>query len=298
MILILFRLLARLPLRTLQSIGRLGGRLIFALPGRYRDRLKFNVRQAGYHDPGFAWRAAAETGAMIMELPKIWLRTQECLALVHDDHKSLIANARSAGRPILFLTPHLGCFEITGRYGAEGAKFTVMFRPPRKQSLVPLMDAARSGSGITAVPANIKGVRAFLRALKNGESVGMLPDQVPREGDGVWAPFFGKQAFSVTLPGKLARATNPLIIVTACERLPKGQGWRMHFNEVLDPVPEDPVEQAALFNREMEKMIRKFPEQYLWGYYRYKRPSSAPPPPPDPPAEPASAAGTDTPGHG
>lgn len=282
MILFLFKLLSRLPLRTLQAIGRVGGLLVYALPGRYRERLQANARQAGYPDPAFARRAAAETGAMIMELPRIWLRTEECIKLIHDDHKELIADARAQGRPILFLTPHLGSFEISGRYGAIGHKFTVMFRPPRKQSLAPLMEAARAGSGITAVPANMKGVRAFLKALKSGETVGMLPDQVPREGDGVWAPFFGKQAYTVTLPGKLAVATRPLIIVSACERLPKGQGWRMHFIPVTDPVPEDPVEQATLFNRVMEQMIRRFPEQYLWGYYRYKRPKTAPEPPPDP----------------
>lgn len=291
MILILFRLLACLPLRVLQGIGRLAGLFVYALPGRYRDRLRDHARQAGYPDPAFARRAAAHTGAMIMELPKIWLRTPQCLALVQDDHTALIANARPAGRPILYLTPHLGCFEIAGRYGAVGAKFTVMFRPPRSQALLPLMDAARAGSGITAVPANIKGVRAFLRALKSGESVGMLPDQVPREGDGVWAPFFGRQALTVTLPGKLALATDPLIIVVAAERLPKGQGWRMHYNQVTQPVPEDPVEQATLFNREMEAMIRKFPDQYLWSYNRYKRPKTVPAPPPDPEQTSSSPSG-------
>ena len=282
MILLLFKILSRLPLGVLQSIGRLGGRLVYALPGRYRERLRANARQAGYPDAAFARRAAAETGAMIMELPRIWLRTDECLKQVQDDHKELIANARAEGRPILFLTPHLGCFEISGRYGAVGHAFTVMFRPPRNEMLGPLMQAAREGSGITAVPANMKGVRAFLRALKNGETVGMLPDQVPREGDGVWAPFFGKQAYTVTLPGKLALATHPLIIATACERLPNGQGWRMHYIEVKEPISEDPVEQATLFNKVMEELIRRFPEQYLWGYHRYKRPKTAPEPPPDP----------------
>ena len=107
----------------------------------------------------------------------------------------------------------------------------------------------------------------------------MLPDQVPREGDGVWAPFFGRQAWTVTLPGKLANMTNAIVIVAACERLPKGQGWRMHYLRAPDVLPTDAREQATLFNEMMQTLIARFPTQYLWGYYRYKRPKDAPPPP-------------------
>jgi len=279
MILFVFQVLSLFPLRLLQFIGRIGGMLIYALPGRYHDRLKANARQAGYADSSFAWKAAAQTGAMIMELPKIWFQPEKCLRLIQDEHQEILITAKQHKQPILFLTPHLGSFEITARYGATFQPLTVMFRPPRQAFLVPVIEATRARSGINAVPANMSGVRAFLKALRNGESVGMLPDQVPREGDGVWAPFFGKPAWSVTLPGKLASLTNPLIIIAACERLPKGKGWKMHYIQVQDPLPEDPAAQAALFNRLMEEMIRKFPQQYLWGYHRYKRPSTAPEPP-------------------
>lgn len=107
----------------------------------------------------------------------------------------------------------------------------------------------------------------------------MLPDQVPREGEGVWAPFFGREAFTVTLPGKLAAMTQAVVVVAACQRLPNGQGWRMHYERVPEPLPDDARQQATLFNRTMESLIAKFPEQYLWGYHRYKRPHHAPLPP-------------------
>ena len=281
MILFLFRLLSRIPLRWLQAIGRIGGRLVYALPGRYRERLQANARQAGYGDPAFARRAAAQTGAMVMELPWVWLRTQESLKKIIDDNESLLDDAFASGRGVLILTPHLGGFEISGRHAAYGRDFTVMFRPPRKAALEPLVQVARQHVSMRAVPANLQGVRAFLKALRAGHGVGMLPDQVPREGDGVWAPFFGRQALTVTLPGKLAAATNPIVIMAACERLPKGQGWRMHYIQVDEPVPTDTVAQATFFNQLMEQMIRRFPEQYLWGYHRYKRPSHAPEPPAD-----------------
>ena len=277
--LILFRLLSCLPLGVLQSFGRLGGKLVFAWPGRYRERLLANVRQAGYTDPSFAWEAAAQTGAMIMELPRIWLKTEKCLALIQDNEGLLVEQIKQDGRGLLFLTPHLGCFEMAARYGATHFPVTVMYRPPRKAFLAPLMEAARNGAGVTAVPANLQGVKEFLKALKRKKTVGMLPDQVPREGEGVWAPFFGREAYTVTLPGKLASMTNAIVIVVACERLPKGQGWRMHYLRAPEHLPEDPRSQAQLFNEMMQTLITRFPTQYLWGYHRYKRPKQAPPPP-------------------
>jgi len=279
MLLTLFRLLSLLPLRVLQAIGRIVGRLVFAMPGRYRDRLIANARQAGYTDPAFARRAAAQTGAMVMELPRVWLKNQASLAQVISDDESILKQALSEARGILFLTPHLGCFEVSARHVARYQPLTVMFRPPRQAFLAPLLQAARNASGVKAVPASRQGVKAFLKALKNHEAVGMLPDQVPRDGDGVWAPFFGRQAWTVTLPGKLAKLTNAIVIVAACERLPRGQGWRMHYLRAPDLLPDDPREQAMLFNRMMQTLIARFPEQYLWSYHRYKRPQDVPLPP-------------------
>lgn len=279
MLLFLFRVLSMLPLSALQAIGRFGGRLVFAMPGRYRDRLIANARQAGYDDPAFFREAAAQTGAMIMELPRVWLKNKQCLQQVVDEQDHIVLQAIESGRPILYLTPHLGSFEMSARHRAKDRPMTVMFRPPRKDFLAPLMEVARNTAGVTAVPANRQGVREFLKTLKRGQAVGMLPDQVPREGDGVWAPFFGREAWTVTLPGKLATMTNAVVIVAACERLPKGQGWRMHYLRAPDALPTDAREQATLFNAMMQTLIARFPTQYLWGYYRYKRPKQAPPPP-------------------
>lgn len=279
MIHLLLRLLSLLPLSTLQTVGRLIGRLVFALPGRYRERLIANAKQAGYTDLSFCRRAAAETGATFLELPKIWFQTDHCLAKVIDDHASVLLEARASGRGILYLTPHLGSFEMSARYGAQYTPLTVMFREPRKKFLRPIIGIMRNAAGVTAVPADTTGVRRFLKALKQHKAVGMLPDQVPRQGEGTWAPFFGREAFTVTLPGKLAQMTDAIVIVAACERLPKGRGWRMHYRRVADTLPQTAREQAILFNDIMQDLIRQFPTQYLWGYYRYKIPKGASPPP-------------------
>jgi KDO2-lipid IV(A) lauroyltransferase len=279
MLLALFRLLSHLPLRSLHMLGHALGRLVYAMPGKYRERLQSNARQAGYDSPAFFRQAAGQAGAMILELAWVWFKPAQSLARLQSPEECILDQARQERRGILFLTPHLGSFELSARHGAHEHPLTVMFRPPRKAILAPVLEVARNASGVTAVPASRQGVRAFLKALRDRQAVGMLPDQVPREGDGVWAPFFGVPAWTVTLPGKLASMTGAIVILAACERLPRGQGWRMHYLRAPEPLPEDPTEQARVFNELMQSLIQRFPQQYLWGYHRYKRPKHAPDPP-------------------
>lgn len=191
MLLALFRVIALLPLPVLHALGRCLGRLIYAFPGRYRQRLRANAAQAGYPEPSFARRAAAQTGAMMMEMPKVWFRPAQSLAKTSSDTFHVVEQALAENRGALFLTPHLGCFEITPRYVAvtRQTPMTIMFRPPRIGIFAPLLDTARNTAGLKAVPANMQGVREFVRTLRRGGTVGLLPDQAPGEGEGVWAPF-------------------------------------------------------------------------------------------------------------
>ena len=221
---------------------------------------------------------------MVLETPKVWLRAAECVERVDAENEAVVREALDEGRGILYLTPHLGCFEVTARYMVKYGPITVMYRPPRYEALEPAMEKARNISGLRAVPATTQGVREFVRALKRGEAVGMLPDQVPASGDGVWAPFFGRPALTMTLAGRLARQTGVAVVLVAGERLPRGKGWRMHFLRLPEPLPQDPEALATLVNQSMETLIRRFPEQYIWSYNRYKAPSDAPPRPETPTA--------------
>ncbi|CAM3686244.1 lysophospholipid acyltransferase family protein [Bordetella bronchialis] len=295
----LFHLLARLPLSMLHGMGRFLGTLAYCWPGKYRQRLRANAAQAGYRDSGFAREAAAQAGAMILEMPKVWFQTDRCLARLYSDDDAVVEAAVAEKRGVIVMTPHLGCFEITARHVARWLPLTVMFRPPRQSALAPLLEAARNTSAIRAVPATTKGVREFVRALRRGEAVGMLPDQAPKEGEGVWAPFFGRMAYTVTLPGRLAFPNDVPVLLTAAERLPRGRGWRIHYVRVPGPLPDSAEAQAALFNAAMETLIRRFPQQYLWSYNRYKTPRGAPPAPDATPAAPhATAPDAGPPGAG
>ncbi len=271
------QLFAALPLPVAHAAGRILGRLVYTLPGRYRQHLQKNAAQAGFSEPAFARRAAGETGAMMTELARVWYRSQASLDQVICDDWTIIQQALTEGRGLIMLTPHLGCFELAARYAAERIALTIMFRPHRKAQLRHLLEMVRETSNLKAVPATSQGVRCFVRALRQGETVGLLPDHAPK-GDGVWAPFFGRPAYTMTLPCKLAAQTGAPLIIAAGERLPGGRGWRMHVKRLAGPLPQTAEAQAAWINAEMEEMIRRFPQQYLWGYNRFKVPSGAPAP--------------------
>ncbi len=116
------------------------------------------------------------------------------------------------------------------------------------------------------------GVRVLARSLKNGEPVGVLPDQVPQQGEGVWAPFFGRAAYTMTLPAKLARMGKSPVLLVYAERLSKGRGFRLRFSRFEGSLDGSAAEQAASINRAMEQLIAQCPAQYYWSYNRYKQP--------------------------
>lgn len=277
----LLRWFAGLPLGFLHLLGSLLGWLGYALSGNYRRRMVENAAQAGLDR--LAWRPAiASAGRMVMELPKLWLRPADrsVLGRVRFDGEALLVRALESGRGVLLLTPHMGCFEITAQAIAErwGAQqpITVLYRPARQAWLRRLEETARDRPHLQAVPATLSGVRQMIRALRRGEMVGLLPDQVPPDGMGVWAPFFGKPAYTMTLAARLAQQTGAAVLLTWGERLPHGAGYVQRFFDFPGPLPDDPTAAAGAVNRAMEQLILQCPGQYLWGYNRYKAPRQPP----------------------
>ena len=222
--------------------------------------------------------AVGQAGRLVAELPRLWLGKPVAVQWSGAEH---IDAALVRGRGVVFLTPHLGCFEITAqayasRYGQTQEPMTVLFRVPRQSWLRELVATARSRPGLRTAPTTLSGVKQMIKALRLGQSVGLLPDQVPPLGMGVWVPFFGQDAYTMTLSARLVQQTGATVLVAWGERLAWGQGFRVHVQPLLMPVdtgfPGEAKEAASLINRAMEAVIRQCPQQYLWGYARYKQP--------------------------
>ena len=276
--LILARWLSTWPLWLLHALGAGLGWLTYALSPSYRSRLRANAALAGV---SAADRRASvgEAGRLVGELPRLWLRPADkpIADPVRWDGEDVLQGLLDRGKGLVLLTPHLGSFEVSAQAYAErfGARqpITVLYRPARKKTLRELEETARARPALATAPATLAGVRQMMRALKRGETVGLLPDQVPPEGMGVWVPFFGQPAYTMTLAARLVQQTGAAVGLLCTERLPGGAGYVVHAQALPEPLPERGDEASALIiNRAMEAVIRQCPRQYLWGYHRYMQP--------------------------
>lgn len=270
----LLLLLSKLPLRWLHAIGAACGWLVFRVSNTYRTRLESHAQLASI-SPEALKRSIAEAGKMIWELPKLWFGQGVAITWDGLEH---IEQAHAQGKGIVFLTPHLGCFEITAQayahqFAHTGRELTVLYRPAKKAWMADIVASARLRPGLQVAPATLAGVKTLVKALRNGQALGILPDQVPPAGLGVWAPFFGQPAYTMTLPAKLVAQTGARLMLAWGERLPRGAGYRIHVQAFESPLPDDAVAASTMINQAMERLIKECPEQYLWGYARYKSPA-------------------------
>lgn len=271
---LIFRLLSHLPLSWLHRLGAAAGWASWLLSPRYRRNLRENMLLAlGERGMRRARAAAiAHAGRQSLELPKIWLRPLDEVAgrVVEVSGRELIDAAARAGRGILYLTPHLGCFEITAQYLSRLAPITVLYRPPKQAWLQTMIETGRARAQLYIAPADLSGVRKLLKALKRGEAVGMLSDQAPKRGEGRWLDFFGRPAYTMTLAARLSESGATLLMIWA-ERLPGGAGYHVRLCAPSPPIEGSLEARALLINHAVERLILECPEQYLWGYNRYKR---------------------------
>jgi Kdo2-lipid IVA lauroyltransferase/acyltransferase len=271
----LVKLYANLPLSWVRMLGRLLGWAIYGLDARYRARIKSNLAIAGQTSLQVRNAAIGGVGAGLAEAPWVWGYTPEQLRpwIVCEQTELLMALAKGT-QPVIFLTPHLGSFEMTARFLAAYLPITVLYKEPDTQKLKSFMANIRNAPNLNAAPATLGGVKAMLKALKQGRAIGILPDQVPSAGEGVWVPFFGQPAYTMTLPERLAVNTKSRVVIVVGTPLDRGSGnqgyWRFELEEMLEaPSPEN-------INKRCEKIILRHPALYLWGYNRYKQPTGAP----------------------
>ena len=279
---LILRLLALLPLSWFHAAGSLLGWVVYLASSRYAARLRENLAQSSLGDDEdnkqkLLHQCIAESGKGVMELIPIWFgKPEKVAALVRDcrgwEH---VEAGLARGKGIIFLTPHLGCFEISALYAAQHFPLTVLYRPPKLAWLEELMIAGRNHGQLTLAPANLRGVRLLLRALKRKQVIGLLPDQAPGVGEGVWADFFGRPAYTMTLPGRLAETSGATVLLAFARRLPRGRGYALTIQPLAENLPTDGMAAAQKLNLAVEALVRGCPQQYLWSYNRYKTPAGA-----------------------
>ena len=262
------------------------GWLVWGFSASYRQRFRANVALAGVSFSD-ARPAIAEAGRFVAELPRLWMRPrgQSCLGNVTVQGRHLAEAAFAQGRGVIFFAPHCGCFELEPQalaelFAPQHGPITAIYRPARQAWLAELQVMARDRPGLQVVPASMSGIRLMSRALKDKGAVALLTDQVPPQGQGIWAPFFGQPAYTMTLAARLALQSGAVMVPVSCDRLPHGRGYVLSFWPALQGMSAlsktDLLAAVTLINQSIETLVRRQPGQHLWSYARYKTPRQEP----------------------
>lgn len=283
---IIGKILSWLPLWLLYIVADGLGLIMYYVLPSVRERVHCHLQYAELlGDTHMVKHIFQETIKSGLELPHAFFRdtTQLMSLFTQVNGWEYVQEALDKGEGLLFLTPHLGSYDLAGRYLSERLPFplTAMYKPPKIKALDDFMQAGRvRGKGRTA-PASAQGVKQIIRALRQGEATIILPDHVPNpyEGAGVWANFFGKPAYTMTLATKLAQIKGVKTLFFCGERLSQKREFVLHIEPMHGQLTGNKANDARILNENIEYWIRKFPEQYLFAYNRYKHPAGAEYPP-------------------
>jgi len=277
----LFRFFSYWPLPALHAVGAALGWLVWCFSPSYRAQFRANVAQAGLTFAA-ARPAIAEAGRFVAELPKLWMRPSaaSCLGNVRVEGQDHVVRALALKRGVIFFGPHSGSFELGSQALAElYGPLTAIYRPARKNWLARLERIARDRANLTMVATSLGGVRQLHQTLKANRPVGLLTDQVPPLGLGLWAPFFGKPAYTMTLAARLALQSGATLLPISCERLARGQGYSLKIWPAVSGLEaagkSDLLHAVTQINLAIEAIVLSQPGQYLWAYARYKTPREA-----------------------
>jgi KDO2-lipid IV(A) lauroyltransferase len=274
----LLRFFSFFPFSVLQVMGTWLGSLSYALNSRSRRVVEANLRHcfpqwSEDRRQALVRQTMRESGKTLFEMAGFWhWPTEKSKHLICEVHNQvLLQEALARQHGVIVLAPHLGNWELAGIYLARQAPITCLYAPAKLPAMDRLMIRGRQRNGTKLAPTNMQGVKALLKALKAGEMVGILPDQVPESGSGVFAPFFGQPALTMTLLTTLARRTEAAVLCCYARRREDGRGFDMVW------LPADPDirledEQAAVIalNRSVEQCVLQCLEQYQWEYKRFR----------------------------
>lgn len=274
---LLIKVIGRLPLSLGRGLGELCGRLLWLLQGRAAKVTVTNLKlcfpeQTDTERQALAKASLIATAKTLFEAAQVWIKPHSWLEqkVVAVANQNLVEEAVNAGKGVIFLSPHLGNWEVTSPYICQRWGLTAMYAPSKNPALDKLILDSREKAGSKLVPADMKGVMAQIKTLKKGACIGMLPDQVPDASGGVFAPFYGQQALTMTLIHKLIDRTGCTAVMVHAQRV-KG-GFKMVFEKPdSDIYAKDEQQSAAALNRSVETCVNHCPEQYQWEYKRFRK---------------------------
>ncbi len=275
---VVINILSWLPLRLNHALGSFIGKLLYLMPNKARSTANTNIKLCFpdisiKQQKRLVRQTLQQTGKTITELGPLWnwsmSRIQGLVKKIHN--LELLDSAAKSPQGLLCLTPHLGCWEICSLYFAEKYPAICLYRPPRLKTVANFIENSRQRFGTTLVPISASGIKALYKGLSNGKTIGILPDQDPGQGRGIYASFFDIQCNTMPLVAKLIKKTKPNIILMYATRLDRGQGYEIIIEDLNSLANEtDDHNILSQMNLAIENNVKKYPAQYQWTYKCFK----------------------------
>lgn len=271
-------LLSKLPYPIIRSFGKFIGRKTLLKSKGSGRRIRENLLLTGLATPEnveeMAVKVAESFGRGIVDMVLLsWAHNNKrLLRMVQETQsfKDFVAKAKQLKRPIMFLIPHLGSFELPSKTTSlnHGIEYDILYKPSKNKLLNYIMLRGRSDSGITMHGTTRKGLLGYIKALKDGHNVVILPDSVAGENSaGAWVKFFGQDAYATTLAAKLMLSENTLNLMVSC--IQTDNGFEMLAKELIPSKDNEEEVTQEIYNY-IEEMVRYAPEQYFWSYDRFR----------------------------
>lgn len=277
----LLRLYAKTPLGAAQRLGSFIGWIAWRFRLRERHTAEVNIslcfpEMAPLQQQQLVKQTLVENGKLMAELPITWLRPFSEFESGVDvrEFRRHLAEKYQQGKGLIVAVPHMGNWELGLHAVVSVGPTTVLYRPPRQEWLEEIMTQGRSANGAHLVSVTASGIKQLVAALKRKEIIIILPDQVPKQlqnAGGLYSPFFGHPAMTMTLLSKLAAKTGAPVVLAFVRRLPDG---RRFLGRILDADPavndRDLDVSVGALNKTIETAVLEVPAQYQWVYRRFQ----------------------------
>lgn len=275
------KLLSMLPLSVIRAIGAFIGLLSLKLSKRSAKRLRENLLKTGLATPEnvekLAIKNAKAMGMTLSEAALIgWQKDKKYINSLFetDENFDKCKKILASGKNILFLTPHIGNFEVGMKYYAYNlpTMFQILYKPSKNFVLNDIMLTGRTEHNVAPQPTNRKGVLSLMKHYKSGNAIGILPDNVASGGDGEWVKFFGHDVYATSLSAKICQMQETMTVIVGALRTPTGFKIR---NIIFTPTSYDTHTIMQELYATIENLVREYPEQYYWSYDRFRNVDNA-----------------------
>lgn len=277
----LFRLLlfttAALPLRLAHQCATVLAKLGWRWSKKQKNIVLTNIslcfpELSPSQQQNLAKQSLAETLKTFFELGRVWRRYGNDISplIKSVEGEQVLRQAMAKGKGVLLAAPHFGNWEVLNLWLAKFPDFAFLYKPPGDPTFEQILLKQRGQSGAKQIAADKRGVRQVLEVLKSGGLMAILPDQQPKSGQGIFAPFMQQTAYTMSLFSKVAQKTQVPVVIAAARRLPKGKGFAIHIQAVDQNIYNPDLKHSVTtLNTEIQQLLKTAPAQYQWSYKRF-----------------------------